>query len=112
VVGLANSKHCNVYLVAGHTGGEPSDWPTGTDLPCMEKECISLLGQCPNHYPMPPAGVHCHDLHTAVTGLCVSCLLLLYMMSFGALWDVVPCTLVDSISEKPSAIMIWSVPQY
>jgi hypothetical protein len=120
VVGLASSKHCDVFLVAGHTWGKPSDWPTGTNIPCMEKECVSLLGQCPHHYPMPPAGVRCHDIHTAVTGLCVSCLLLLYLVTWWDLglsrwwgfWDVVLCSLVGSISEEPPAMMIWSFAQY
>jgi hypothetical protein len=44
VVGHASSKHCNVFLVVGHAGGKPSDWPTGTDIPCLEKDCVSLLG--------------------------------------------------------------------
>lgn len=65
------SKQHNAFLIVGHARGKSSDWPVGTNIPCVEEECIPLPGQCPHHFAVPPAGVHHHDLHASAAGLCM-----------------------------------------
>lgn len=63
------SKQHNAFLIAGHARSKSSDWPVGTNIPCMEEECVPLPAQCSHHIAVPPACLYDHDRHTSAAGL-------------------------------------------